>query len=550
MADFTKLNGYTVKDPQAVHTYDTVADLKADTKLKAGNHAKTKGYYTANDGGSSEYIIREVTNDDVVDEMFIISLPGLNTLIGELVATDTLHSKQLGLKGDGTTDETDKLNALFENSIEYNKVVIDHGVYKITNTIFIKGLWRQDSGNNGQKHITFDNATLLYDGSENEASVVLYNMFKYDVGGLCIARNSVANYVQIVGCWHLNYHDWDIQDLHIDNEITNLDGKTYQTRACMYIAGNAIYVKGILTLGATSGSFNNVISFYNSIFNGTDKTTCVKLLGNTSKQNIQFISCDLSYATTSVYDVDVEQIGGCSITAIGCYYDSGIKIFSNNDKKGVLYTCISSLSAANTNQEKQNLLFTDYNKNGVISNNSPFGNNLPLSNINYAINGDLSYNTGSQSGNYGYIMGSSSSDWSKSYVDDIKAVNGKARELTLNNGGNKGFNVGAVTAPRTDKYCAFIHMQVVEGTFDNLTFGFRGQYLTINANDIGNNEVLIINNKGNVTVPAETNLEFGLTFNNASAGLKVRFFEVGVTAGNTYIPNMPLDSRAKIAVTE
>ena len=57
MADFTKLNGYTVKDPNAIHTYDTITDLKADTKLKSGMHVSTKGYNNVNDGGNAFYVI-------------------------------------------------------------------------------------------------------------------------------------------------------------------------------------------------------------------------------------------------------------------------------------------------------------------------------------------------------------------------------------------------------------------------------------------------------------------------------------------------------------
>ena len=37
--------------------YNSVADMKADTKLKAGDMVVTLGYYTANDGGRAEYKI-------------------------------------------------------------------------------------------------------------------------------------------------------------------------------------------------------------------------------------------------------------------------------------------------------------------------------------------------------------------------------------------------------------------------------------------------------------------------------------------------------------
>ena len=534
------INAYL--QPNVAWTFDNVAGMKASTNLVDGTYAQTYGFYAVNDGGAAKYKIREIDDSDTVDEMFLIALAD-EDLVAELVIEDDLHSKQIGLKGDGTTDETTKLNTFFSTAVECNKKVVDRGIYLTSDIVYIKGAWRQDSGNNGQKRIVFDDATIKYTGTANNASVVLYNMFKYNVSGLCVSRDSNANYVQIVGCWHLNYNDWDIQDLHIDNDSTNLSGLTYSTLSDEYVAANNVYIKGMLTIGATSPAYNNVISFYNSIINATDKSYCVRLLGATSKQNIQFISCDLSYASTSIFSVAETQTGKCSITSFGCYYDSGIKIFENDDKKSVVYTSIASFLAANTNQEMQNILFTNYNKDMVISNSSPFGNSLPLANVNYATNGNLSYQTNG-SGNYGYIMGAGSSDWSKSYVDDAKCINGKARRMVLNNSGNKGFDIAAVNAPRTDIYCAFLHFKVASGSFTDLKFTFKSQTLTIPSSRIGNNEVVIVNNKGNVSVSEGTSLNFGIVFEGAEAGLTVDFYEVGVTAGSTYIPNMPLDSGA------
>ena len=526
--------------------FNTVADMKDATNLVDGSYAQTCGYYALSDGGASEYKIRPVENTDIIDEMFILSLPNTTNLVAELVIKNELHTKQLGLKGDNTTDETTKLNAFFEKSLECNKKVVDEGVYLTSGTVFIKGTWRQNTGNNGLKRIVFENASIHYSGTANGASVVIYDMFKHNVSGLCITRDSSANYVQIVGCWHLNYSDWDIADLHIDNSSSNLTGKTYSTLSNEYIAANNVYVKGTLTIGATSPTYTNVISFYNSIIDGTDKSYCVSLLGATSKQNIQFISSDLSYATDAVYYVDEAQTGGCNVTAFGCYYDSSIKVFYNDDKKGVLYTSLATFEAANTNQEIQNLNFTDYNKDSVLFSSSPFGNNLGLANVNYAVNGNLAYQS-NQSGNYNNLMGAGSSAWQKSYVSDSKSINGKARRMVTNNAGNYGFTVEAVNAPRTDKYCAFAHFKVVSGSFTEIKISFKGQYITIPAERLGNKEVVLLHNKYTSDITEGTSLSFSIDFVGAEAGLTVDFYEVGVTAGSTYVPNMPVDSAAVIS---
>ena len=43
MSDIVTLNGYKIKDEKAVRSYETVALMKADTKLKEGQHIKTRG---------------------------------------------------------------------------------------------------------------------------------------------------------------------------------------------------------------------------------------------------------------------------------------------------------------------------------------------------------------------------------------------------------------------------------------------------------------------------------------------------------------------------
>lgn len=79
----------------AVWGFDTVADMKSATNLINGSYAQTLGYYSANDGGKAIYKIRTVTNDDVVDDKFIIEMAD-DSLVGELICDDLVNICQVG----------------------------------------------------------------------------------------------------------------------------------------------------------------------------------------------------------------------------------------------------------------------------------------------------------------------------------------------------------------------------------------------------------------------------------------------------------------------
>ncbi len=108
--EFSQLNGYKVKDKKATRFYDNVATMQSDTTLKEGMHVKTKGFYNINDGGKADYHIRTKTNNDVIDEMFIISLYDEN-LVAELVIDTYFIIDSIGAKGDGTNDDSDYFEA-------------------------------------------------------------------------------------------------------------------------------------------------------------------------------------------------------------------------------------------------------------------------------------------------------------------------------------------------------------------------------------------------------------------------------------------------------
>jgi len=125
MAEFSKLNGYDVKDKKAIRTYDTIAAMKADTDLKEGQCVKTKGYYSANDGGEGEYIIVNETLTDDGGSIHKLS----NGLFASLIVGDYTNVKQFGAYGDGTHDDT----TAFQNALnKISNIFISRGTYKVS----------------------------------------------------------------------------------------------------------------------------------------------------------------------------------------------------------------------------------------------------------------------------------------------------------------------------------------------------------------------------------------------------------------------------------
>lgn len=132
--------------------YNSVADMKADTKLKAGDMAVTLGYYEPNDGGMATYKIRQATNQDVEDDMFIIALSNASLVAELIIENEIINILKLGIKKDNSEDISTKLNTITENY----SVFLPAGQYRVENTINLKhsiygeGFARDNSNDNGQ----------------------------------------------------------------------------------------------------------------------------------------------------------------------------------------------------------------------------------------------------------------------------------------------------------------------------------------------------------------------------------------------------------------
>lgn len=130
MSDIVTLNGYKIKDEKAVRSYESIAQMKADTKLKEGYHVKTKGYYEANDGGHGEYVI--VDDDTLVDDGGLIHVLTNGLRAKLLLENDCISIKQLGAN-ENVSNDTNALKVFANSNIK--TLIIPSGNYKLNDII-------------------------------------------------------------------------------------------------------------------------------------------------------------------------------------------------------------------------------------------------------------------------------------------------------------------------------------------------------------------------------------------------------------------------------
>ena len=130
IAEYLQLN--------TTYTYNSVAELKLADNLENGMFVRTSGFYAYNDGGGAYYKVRNVNVSDTVDEMFIIALAD-DALVAEyIVQNDEYNILSLGCKGDNSTDNTTKLQAIINKAQTTGfKITIPIGNYVISDTLYI-----------------------------------------------------------------------------------------------------------------------------------------------------------------------------------------------------------------------------------------------------------------------------------------------------------------------------------------------------------------------------------------------------------------------------
>ena len=131
--DASGMTQQQVNDKTAIF-YNTVADMVADTKLKAGKAVITHGYYAPNDGGGARYLIKDTATD--------YSIPVANGL--HAVFADSFDIRKFGIVDDPsfTVVQDSNLTRMCRYADKYSYVVDFHNFsIKTPQTVFATD-WR------------------------------------------------------------------------------------------------------------------------------------------------------------------------------------------------------------------------------------------------------------------------------------------------------------------------------------------------------------------------------------------------------------------------
>ena len=243
---------------QITFTYDTVTDMKLATNLVNGCYTKTLGYNSIFDGGDAYYYIRTKTNEDTVDDIFILDLSDENLIAELIVKNNEVNVKQSGLTGNSSDDATSKLALLFGSGYD---LYFPSGTYNTTSgiTLISHNIRGHDSSDTIIKYNGVSNNSLI---TSNDLSKVMLKDICFDCGNLRdIVKTAInlydTNGLKILDCEFKNGYGSQLrlngsQNILIENcYFHDIDGATSNM-------GNCIYCHPVKNLTIKKCTCNNV----------------------------------------------------------------------------------------------------------------------------------------------------------------------------------------------------------------------------------------------------------------------------------------------------
>ena len=214
MAEISTLNGYKIKDKKAIRYYNTVADMVADTTLKNGMHARTKGYYSINDGGGADYHITNIRSQENYQYQENLA----NSLYATLIIKE-LYVDLFGAVGDGVNDDTNPIKRALSYAKDNNLILKTKGKdYLINDDIIIDNTYfdLSDGSLITNNNITITNKSTFKNGTVLGGNLIVTN------GKNNISFLTIKDWNNSAITINSSYEDF-IHHIRLENDINSTD---------------------------------------------------------------------------------------------------------------------------------------------------------------------------------------------------------------------------------------------------------------------------------------------------------------------------------------
>lgn len=534
----------TLTTQSSMMTVDTIADLLALTNLSVGTVIKVNGYYAANDGGAHYRIVSNTDNGTGI---------AYQNLYLNIVYSNELYSTWFGCKQDGITDDTANFQKFLNNFSEAH-LIVPSGIIKTTQMLVLKGIFRNQAGNVGNvsfREITFRGAAIHYTGPENGCSMFICFHFNSIIDGLTIYDQSVPNFVNVCATWDTDIRNFHVSNLYINENNTavpvlHADGGVYYQFNMSFTRGDITKALKITstTQDTTKRTWLINSMFFTNVIIGAENTNvtpyCIELYGGQGLENVNFDNCDLSYATKALFYIDVPFANG-TINIRSSYLDSGLPLAQDFDYKGIIFNLEDNYEASNDSKQIMGMKLANIMRSAHTGCKGIEANYLPLTGMNLAMNGNLSFTE--RTPKWCYDDGAAAGFT----VNTQNTLCGNAFKCTFNST-HRGIQFLSMPLPATGTYTFGVRLKKLSGTGTLQLIYNNGYFKNFDLTSVADGEEVLLSTYG----LARTTLKEGTVMKNAlyqfgtATDLVVEIYEIIVVAG-TYISwNLPLHPNASL----
>lgn len=332
----------------ATYNFSNLSLLLASTALANGSHAKIDGYYSANDGGSASFIIREKTPNESANGLTTYQMTASSNLVAEIIKNPVMSVKQFGVYGDGTHEDAARIRSvmdtlaggtilfpagtyLLERSLNVPANTIVRGVgantiFKAKNAINVNdNLVKLEGANKSEVH------NFAIDGNRSNQDANTYTQYGLMISGCenVVADGILTRYINGVGIQvynsryttirsceghHCRYHAFECEQCQ-DCSFTSVYGHD-NDRHGIFISPGEVGGTGSINNTINNSAFNNNTE-YGVAFGIDAQSISIGLTRNNIVSNCMIHNN--GYYGVSIYKVDRVTIIGCDINGNGAF---------------------------------------------------------------------------------------------------------------------------------------------------------------------------------------------------------------------------------------